>query len=404
MSKSNTKTSAGKTEKPYPDFPLFMHATGRWAKKIRGRLEYFGSRADGSQNALDNYLAWRDDLYAGRRPRKDGTGKLSVADLCNRFLESREQRRDAGVITNRTWLDYKRSTDIIVKVLGKTAVVEHLRPADFTQIRRYLAERLKSPESLGNEVNRMRVVFGFASKEGLIDRPLRFGEDFARPRKDVIDRTRAMKRLTEGRMMFEAEEIHALLRQATGQFPAMIYLAINCALDNASVGQLVAGALDLDGRQLDFPRFKGGAERKCPLWTETCDAIREALKTRPTAKGGHEQVVFLTRCGTPWHKDDNRSPLSQEFRKIMKAAGVYRKGRGFRALRHTFETVAGGSRDQVAVNHIMAHSEPGVSHRYREMIEDDRLQAVVAHVHNWLWPPRADEEGEEIRPVRGGRR
>ena len=67
------------------------------------------------------------------------------------------------------------------------------------------------------------------------------------------------------------------------------------------------------------------------------------------------------------------------------ALEFHRPGLGFYALRHVFETVAGDSRDQVAVDAIMGHARDDMASVYRERIDDSRLLAVTEHVRKWLF-------------------
>ena len=72
MTYSATAKSS-KPAKPRPDFPLFAHATGRWAKMIRGKLHYFGKWAD-PDAVLQRYVEDRDDLCVGGSPAAKATG------------------------------------------------------------------------------------------------------------------------------------------------------------------------------------------------------------------------------------------------------------------------------------------------------------------------------------------
>jgi integrase len=56
-------------------------------------------------------------------------------------------------------------------------------------------------------------------------------------------------------------------------------------------------------------------------------------------------------------------------------------------MRHTFRTVADEAKDQPAADFLMGHARDDMASVYRERIADERLRAVVAHVHHWLWPP-----------------
>ena len=89
---------AKKPAKPYPDFPLFLHQTGPWAKKVRGVMHYFGTEPDA---ALAKYLDRRDDRHAGRTPRTRGD-ELTVRELVNRFLTSKKVLLDSDELSPRT--------------------------------------------------------------------------------------------------------------------------------------------------------------------------------------------------------------------------------------------------------------------------------------------------------------
>src|SRR6266566_1818210 len=139
-SDSTAPATRDKPPKPYPDFPLFPHATGRWAKKVRGKLHYFGPWAD-PDGALAKYLEQKDALHAGRSPRPDPEA-LTVKQLANTFLNRKQALVDSGELKRRTWKEYKATTDLLVGQLGKGRLVEDVGPDDFAAIRAKLAKRL----------------------------------------------------------------------------------------------------------------------------------------------------------------------------------------------------------------------------------------------------------------------
>ena len=109
MSKIKQTPAAGKPQKPAkprPDFPLFPHATGRWAKKIRGKFVYFGPWSD-PDGALEKWLNEKDALLAARTPRTPVEG-VTVRKLCNDFLNAKKDLMEGAELNARTFGDWHR--------------------------------------------------------------------------------------------------------------------------------------------------------------------------------------------------------------------------------------------------------------------------------------------------------
>jgi integrase len=367
-----------KPAKPYPLFPLYAHAAGYWAKKIRGKLHYFGPWND-PDGALAKYLEQKDALHADRTPRPDPEA-LTMKGLANAFLDAKQALVDAGELSHRTWAGYKDACDLLVAEFGKGRLVADLGPDDFAALRKRLAKRW-GPHRLAGTIQCVRCVFKYGFDAELIHTPVRSGPGFKRPSKKTL----RLHRAKQGPKLFTAEEVRRLLGAAGPPIKAMLLLAVNAGMGNSDIGNLPMAALDLENGVIDFPRPKTGIPRRCPLWPETVAAIREAIAQRPEPKKAeHAALVFVTRYGGAWGKDTSDNPISKETRKLLDLLGI-NGHRNFYCLRHTFRTVADEAKDQPAADYIMGHEVAHMSSVYRETISDERLRAVTEHVRAWLF-------------------
>jgi integrase len=371
---------AGKPSKPYPDFPLFAHATGRWAKKIRGRFVYFGPWSD-PDGALAKYLEQKDALHAGKEPRP-APDALTVKALANAFLNHKLALVDSGELSPLTLGKYKQVAALVVTQFGKQRIVADIGPDDFARLRNKMAKRWGSLR-VRDFIQHIRSIFKHGFDTGMMTTPMRFGPGFARPSK----KTMRLERAKRGIRMFEAAELRRIIAAAGQPLKAMIYLGVNAGFGNADCGTLPLCALDLEGGWVNYHRPKTGIDRRCALWPETVDAIREALARRPKPKDSADAgLVFITKYGLPWAKDIENSVVSKEMRKVLDTLGI-NGHRNFYGLRRTFETIGGETKDQVAVDAIMGHADESMAAVYRQRIGDDRLQAVANHVRAWLFAP-----------------
>ena len=379
-------TRKPRPSKPRPDFPLFPHRTNRWCKKIRGQSHYFGKvdTDPSGEAALERWLDQKDDLLAGRKPRGK-VDALTVGDLCNRWLEAKQARVRTGELSQRTWDEYRALCQVILAVVERNRAASDLGPEDFAKLRAAMAERW-GPARLGTGVIVTRSIWRWAFEAGLIAMPQRFG-DFSRPNAKTIRVARAAK----GPQMFTPEEIRKLLEHAGVNLKAMILLGVNAGLGNTDVALLPITAVDLTGGWLHYARAKTAISRRSPLWPETLAAIKAVLAHRPKPQAKNEELLFLNSTGGNYVSGRRGTAVWKAFSTAAEAAGV--TGRSFYDLRRSFQTVADGAKDPVAASAIMGHAPKSgdMASVYRQMVPDERLQAVVDVVHGWLFATQADD-------------
>jgi hypothetical protein len=106
---------------------------GQWCRKIKGRIHYFGVWAN-PEAAEQEYLRQKEYLQAGRLPpAKTATG-VTMADLCNKFLNAKRALRDTGELSGRTFNDYHAACAEFWITSARNDWCEDCGPDDFQHI------------------------------------------------------------------------------------------------------------------------------------------------------------------------------------------------------------------------------------------------------------------------------
>jgi integrase len=358
-----TKTGVQKPEKPYPGFPLFPHGSGKWGKKINGRTRYFG-RWDDPDGALREYMA-------ATAPIKTSSQSLSLADGLNLFLASQKTKVNRKEMSNRSFLEYCSTARHVLRFFPRDRSIDSLGPTAFAEYRAY-RESTRNVVSMGNEIQRVRTMIGWLVKSkhvGSID----FGPDFRKPTALQVRRHRR----DVGAKTFAAADLRWVIDECGLQLRAIALLGINCGFGPTDCASLRVTDIDLDAAWIAFPRTKTEESRDAWLWPETVAALRSWLSS-PCRSGS---LLFHNHEGKSL--DNSSQPISKQFRQAIGRAGQ-RTGTYY-WLRHTFETVAGGSGDQVAVNRVMGHVDRSMAGVYRHGVQRERIESVCRIVREWLY-------------------
>jgi integrase len=366
-----------KPSKPRPDFPLFPHQNGQWAKKIKGKLYYFGTWAD-PEDAESRFKAFLCSPVQKKVVEKTFHA-LRLKDLSNLYLTDVARRVKNQEISISSLKNYQGLFKRFFKHTSKLLLIHEV---DWSKAARDHREGL-SPLSWKSAITHWNAVFRWAVDNDLLESLPDLGPEWKKPDRKTIRRTSKQYKI-----WFAADEIRSMLdhcaKTSKLALRAMILLGVGSGLGNHDCASLRPQNIDLARGWLLYPRPKTGVQRRSKLWPETIAALRAYQETRPDVD---LDLVFVTQYGNKWTRPDEQDcAINREFRKVMKACGCYVAGRGFYGLRRTCATIGGESGDLAAVNLVMGHLDESTAAIYRQAISDTRLERVSETIRTWLFP------------------
>lgn len=333
-------------------FPLTLHKTGQYCKKIKGKIYYFGKD---KKLALERYQEHASMLYNNRNRITHKNFDMTLKGLSDLYLQHQLSRVQSGELTAAHYTDQSKCLRQFINSLGQYVKIKDILTLDLQKYRRQIKKRYSS-QRMNLNISVMKAMFHWAKKNDILT---------VIPNIDAVSRCKIDH---QQRMIFTSEQIQRLLENANVQMQAMIWLGLNCGFGCKDCAQLLWDNLDLEKNRVYLPRGKTGVLRDLPLWPETIDALNKVPR--------RGNLVFYTKHGKPMisvrctgignaRKYTSTNMVTTQFSRLIKRAGLeVPKGTGFYGFRRTAATLAARSGDPFAVQRLLGHVDLKMATRY----------------------------------------
>jgi len=141
-------------------FPLTLHPTGQYCKKIKGKLYYFGTD---KKAAMERYLEQAAYLHNGKGSKPKLNDNFSLKTLCNLYLDYQESRSEIGEIKPRQVCDQTSHLQDFVKFIGPNRLVSNITTIDLQNYRKKLIKVGKAPNNINNHISSFKAMYNWAT-------------------------------------------------------------------------------------------------------------------------------------------------------------------------------------------------------------------------------------------------
>ena len=259
-------------------FPLTLHPTGQYCKKINGKLYYFGSD---KKQALEKYLNRATYLHGDQRAvQKKSNGDVTLKQLCDLYLKYQLSKVQANDLTARHHNEQINSWSKFISFLGPSCKMNEISTLDLQNYKRKLQRAYNTAHRMNLHISIMKAMFHWAKKNDVLD---------SIPNIDAVSRGKIKYKQ---RLIFTSKDTHRLLSVADAQMKAMIWLELNCGFGCTDCSELKWSDVYLANGRIKLARKKTGIPRDLPLWPETIVALEKIPR-----KG---KLVFYTSRGNPF--------------------------------------------------------------------------------------------------------